>query len=93
MTVKDDEFLNYITSQEKLIYKIYKKLVDSKSLSKETRRHLKPVGNKTEIMYGSCKVHKKCIDHCPPFISILSALQTATYKLEVFSAYFRAIDY
>ena len=30
-TVKDDEFLNFITSQEKRIDRIYKKLVDSKS--------------------------------------------------------------
>ena len=30
-TAKDDEFLNFITSQEKRIDRIYKKLVDSKS--------------------------------------------------------------
>ena len=32
-------------------------------------------------MYGSCKVHKKCVDDCPPFRLILRALQTTTYKL------------
>ena len=32
-------------------------------------------------MCGSCKVHKKCVDGCPPFRPILSALQTLTYKL------------
>ena len=30
-------------------------------------------------MYGSCKVHKKCVDGFPPFGPILSALQTPTY--------------
>ena len=37
ITVKDDNFLNFITSQEKRIDKIYKKLVDSNSMSEETR--------------------------------------------------------
>ena len=37
------------------------------------------------IMYGSCKVHRKCVHGCPPFILDLSALQTpATYKLAKF---------
>ena len=36
-TIKDDNFLNFITSQEKRIDKIYKKLVDSNSMSEETR--------------------------------------------------------
>ena len=33
--VKDDNFLNFITSQKKRISKIYKKLVDSNSMSEE----------------------------------------------------------
>ena len=81
ITIKDDNLLNFITSQEKRIDKIYKKLVDSNSMSEETRRHLKPMGTRPEKMYGSCKVHKKCVDGCPPFRAILSALQTPTYKL------------
>ena len=81
ITLKDDNFLNFITSQEKCIDKIYRKLVDSNSISEETRRHVKPVGTRLGIMYGSSKVHKKCVDGCLPFRSILSALQTPTYKL------------
>ena len=77
---KDNNFLNFITSQEKLTDKIYKKLIDSNSMSEETRRHLKPVGTRPGIMYGSCKVHKKCVDGCPPFKPISSALQSITYK-------------
>ena len=65
-----------------LIYKICKKLVDSNSMSEETRRHLKPVATRPEVMYGSCKVYKKCVDGCPSFRPSLSALQTVTYKLE-----------
>ena len=58
IALKDDNFLNFITSQEKRIDKIYKKLVDSNSMSEETRKHLKPVGTRPGIMHGSCKVHK-----------------------------------
>ena len=36
--LKDDNFLNFITSQEKRTDKIYKELVDSNSMSEETRR-------------------------------------------------------
>ena len=44
------------------------------------QKHLKPVGTRPGIIYGSCKVLKKCVDGCPPFRPILSALQTPTYK-------------
>ena len=44
-----------------LIYKICKKLVDSNSMSEETRRHLKPVATRPEVMYGSCKVYKNVL--------------------------------
>ena len=81
IALKDDNFLNFITCQEKRIDKIYKKLIDSNSMSQETRKHLKPVGIRPGIMYGSCKVHKKCVGACPPFRPTLSALQTPTYKL------------
>ena len=55
-------------------------------MSEETRRHLKPVGTRPGIMYGSCKAHKKSVDGCPPFTPILSGLQTPTYKLAKYSA-------
>ena len=78
---KDDNFLSFIISQEKRNDEIYKKLVDSNSMSKETQKHQKPVGTRPGIMYGSCKVHNKHVDGCPPFRPPLSALQTATYNL------------
>ena len=86
VALKDDNFLNFITSQEKRISKIHKKLVDSNSISEETRRHLKPVETRPGIMYVSCKVHKKGADGCPSFRLILSDF------CKVFSAYFRAIN-
>ena len=50
-------------------------------MSEETRRHLKRVGTRPDIMCGSCKVHKTCVNGCPLLRPILSALQTPTDKL------------
>ena len=74
IALKDGTFLNFITSEEKRIDKIYKKLVNSKTMSEETRKYLKPVGTRHGIMYGSCKVYKRRVDSSPPFRPILSAL-------------------
>ena len=41
-------------------------------MSKETQRHLKPVGIRPETIHGSCKIHKKCANGCPPSRPILS---------------------
>ena len=54
--MKQENSLNFI--QEKRIDRIYKKLVNSYSISEETRRYLKSVGIRPAKMYGSCKVHK-----------------------------------
>ena len=50
---KVDNFLNFITNQEKRINKNFRKLVGSNSMSEETRRHLKSVKTRPGIMYGS----------------------------------------
>ena len=36
------------------------------------------------MLYGSAKVHKRIIDNCPSFRSILSAINTPTYNLAKF---------
>ena len=76
VTLKNDAFLNFVVNQEKRIDTIFKKLVDSNSMSKEMRKFVKPVGTRPGIMYGNCKVHKQKVDGCTPFLPILSALQT-----------------
>ena len=69
---------------QKRVDKIFKKLVASNRIYKETKRSLKPVGTMPGIMYGLCKVHKDIIDNCPRFRPILSAINTPTYKLAKF---------
>ena len=53
--------MNFVTSQEKRIDEIYKKLDNCNSVSEETRRHLKAARTKPRINKnnGSCKLHKK----------------------------------
>ena len=58
VTLKND-FLNFVINQEKRIDTIFKKLVDSNSMSKEMRKFVKPVGTRPGIMDGNCKVHKQ----------------------------------
>ena len=75
---KNDTFLYFAVNQEKHV----KKFVDSNSLTeKKNRKLLKSVGNIPSVMYGSCKVHKTSAENCLPFLLILSALNTPTYKL------------
>ena len=62
VTLKNDAFLNFIVSQEKRLDTIFKKLVDSNSMSKEMRKLVKPVRTRPGIMYGNCKVHKEQVD-------------------------------
>ena len=84
VTLKNDAFLDFVVNQEKRIDTIFKKLVDSNSMSKEMRKFVKPVGTRSGIMYGNCKVHKQQVDSCHPFRPILLALQTPTYNLAKF---------
>ena len=49
-------------------------------MSVETRRHLKPVGSRPGIMYGSCKDHKN-VWMAVHLSDQLSALQTPMHKL------------
>ena len=57
IALKDDNCFNFNTSEEKH-NKICKKLALSDSMSEQTRKHLKLVGTRPGIMYGSCKVRK-----------------------------------
>ena len=84
VALKNDSFLNFVVNQEKRIDTIFKKPVDSISMSKEMRKFVKPVGTRPGIMYGNGKLHKQQVDGCPPFQPILSALQTPTYNFAKF---------
>ena len=78
------EFRILLSTKKKGLDNIFKKLVASNGISKETGRSLKPVWTRPCIMYGLWKVHKYIIDSCPPLWLILSAINTPTYKLPKF---------
>ena len=79
VTLKNDAFLNFEVNQEKRVDIIFKKPVDSNSMSKEMRKFVKPV--KPGQVLCILQVHKQQVDGCPPFRPILSASQTPTYNL------------
>ena len=51
VTLKNDAFLNFVVNQEKRIDTIFKNPVDSNSMSKETRKFIKPVKVSSGIIY------------------------------------------
>ena len=53
-------------------------------MSEEARKHLKPGGTRSGILYGFCKVHAKCFKGCLPSRPNLSALQTPACKLAMY---------
>ena len=71
VTLNNAAFLNFVVNQEKHVDTIFKNLVDFKSMSKEIRKSVKPVGTSPRSMYGSCKVHKQQVNGCPPFRPIV----------------------
>ena len=81
VSLTDDTLLNFAINQEKHVDKVFKKFVESKTMTEKTRKSLKPLGTRPGIMYRSCKVHKATVGNCPPFRPILSALNIPTYRL------------
>ena len=61
VSLKDDTLLNFAINQEKYVDKVLKKFVESKSMTEKTRKSLKPVGTRSDIKYGSYKVHKASV--------------------------------
>ena len=53
-------------------------------MAEKTRKFLKSVCTRPDIMYGSCNVHKASVENCPPFWPILAALNNRTYKFAEF---------
>ena len=49
-SLKDVTLLNFAISQEKHVDKVLKKLVESKSMTRKTRKSLKQAGTRPEVM-------------------------------------------
>ena len=84
LKIKPGKELNYIVNLEKKLRDVYKRLLESGHLDKNTYDKIKPEGSRPGILYGLCKVHKKSVNGSPPFRPILSAINTPTYNLAKF---------
>ena len=82
--MKDDTLLNFAVNQEKRVDKVLRKLVESNSMTEKTRKSLKPLCSKPDVIYDSCEVHRASLDNRMLFQPILSTLNTPTYKLPKF---------
>ena len=87
--LKNAGILSFAVNKEKRVNNILKKLVASNSISRETRRFIKPVRTGLGIIYGLGKVHKDIINNCPSDKwLIFSAINIPTYKLTKFLVIF-----
>ena len=64
---------------ENKIAKLRKRLKEKQEISDKIYTGLKPC-----ILYGLCEIHRSIVDGVPLFRSILSAIETTTYKLAEF---------
>ena len=75
-SVVDDKHLNSIIGIEKKLTNLLKELKASEAISETDYKKVKPRGFSFGVLYGLCKTHKKVLDKCPSFRSILSAIKT-----------------
>ena len=62
----------------------FKELKASEAISEIDYKKLKLRGSSFDVLYYHCKTHKKILDKCPPFRTILSAFKTLSYSLVEF---------
>ena len=84
LNIEQGKQLNYVISQEIRLKAIFKSLLDKGRITKDVYFKLYPWGSRPGILYGLPKVHKPCIDNCPAYRPILSAIGTPSYKLAKF---------
>ena len=84
VSVAEDKQLHFIVNVEKHITDLLRDVKNSEVIFETIYKRLKPRDSRFGILYGLCKVHKKLVDHCPPFTPIMSAIKTPAYNLAQF---------
>ena len=77
----DKKRLNFIIGIEKKLTNSPKEIKTSETISEIDYKELKPRSSSFGIPYDLCKTHKRVIDKCPQFNSILSAIKTPSNNL------------
>ena len=75
--------LKFIFNCEQKVSDILKE-IKKKQINEDLCKKLHPVGSQPEVLYCLAKVHKKVIDGCLAFQSILSVIGTPIYKIAKF---------
>ena len=83
-TVNKD--IRHLLDMESEIKSCLYNLLDKNYLSKDDNMYLKPCGNKTNILYGHCKIQEGATinDLVPPSQPIFRATGTCSYNLVKF---------
>ena len=76
--------LNFILNCEQKVSDILKEIKNKNQTNEDLYKKLHPVGSQPEVLYCLAKVHKKVIDGCLAFQSILSVIGTPIYKIAKF---------
>ena len=76
--------LNFILNCEQKAIDILKEIKNKNQTNEDLYKKLHPVGSQPEVLYCLAKVHKKVIDGCLAFQSILSVIGTPIYKIAKF---------
>ena len=79
-----DKELNYVLNLEKKIMNVLKDLKKKEEITEVDYNHLYSCGSPPGILYGMAKLHKPMTDQCHSCRSILSAINTPSYKLAKF---------
>ena len=84
INIEEDKQLNFPLKSEKKVIDFIKLLEAEGKISEKEYELIYPSGSKSDILYGSSKVHKPVINYCPKFRLILSTIGTPTHKLAKF---------
>ena len=72
--------MKFAANQKKRDKNLLEKPVSFENIYEQTRRYLRPVGNRLGIIYWLCKVLKNVVGNCSPFGIILSGINIFAYK-------------
>ena len=72
--MNDGTLLSFAVNQEKHVYKVLEKLVESSSMTEKNKKSVKSVGSRSGVVYGSYKAHKTSVENCPQFVGQLPAI-------------------
>ena len=75
-----DKELNYTLNLEKEIINVLKDLNNKEEITEVDYNYLYPCGSRPGILDGMAKMNKPVTDRCPSLRSILSAINTPSYK-------------